>query len=64
MDMKITKPAKLEDEARTEIVAIRMTKQEKANLIESSRIYGLSLSDYMRFVGVNSKIQVIAKDNG
>ena len=62
--MKITKPQKIDDQTRTEMVTIRMTKQEKHNLADSAKTYGLSLSDYIRFVVINSKIQVVAKDNG
>jgi len=53
-----------EHEIKSEMVMIRMSKQEKDALMELAKRYSMSLSDYMRFTGLNSKITIITNKNG
>lgn len=53
-----------EHETKSEMVMIRMSKQEKEDMMELAKRYSMSLSDYMRFTGLNSKIQITANKNG
>ena len=53
-----------DSDTTTEMVMIRMSKQEKEDMMNLAKRYSMSLSDYMRFTGLNSKIQITANKNG
>ena len=44
---------------RTEAILLRMSKEEKQQLIMLAKEQIMSLSDYLRFVGLKAKVQVI-----
>lgn len=46
-----------------EVIAVRVSKQEKAQMLANADRLTISLSDYMRLVGLTSNISVTPKFN-
>lgn len=51
----------MRNKSKTEKILIRSTKEEKERILELAKIHSMSLSDYLRFVGLNATIQVEIK---
>lgn len=45
-------------DAKSEMVMIRMTTDEKDRLNATAKTYDMTLSEYIRFVGLNAEIKV------